>query len=155
MVEKDLIFLHQKFESRKESFVILNNYLLEKNIVTDDFLDALNEREDNFPTGLEFVEGFGVAIPHTESKYCKKDTIIFVQLDAPIIFRDMETGEEEINAKYIFLLTLTDPSGHIDVLQNLFSLISDKDFFTNLPKGEDVNLYFHYLNSKLNTHREN
>ena len=58
-------------------FEVLNNVSKEldkKKYINDGYIESVIEREKIFPTGLEFPK-YCIAIPHTDSKYIKKDAI--------------------------------------------------------------------------------
>ena len=49
-----------------------------RKIYNDGYIESVIEREKIFPTGLEFPK-YCIAIPHTDSKYIKKDAIAIVK----------------------------------------------------------------------------
>ena len=74
LVQKDLINLEGKGETKQELLKNLAETLFEKGYVNDGFAKAILEREEEFPTGLQ-LEKTAVAIPHTYSEYVKKPFI--------------------------------------------------------------------------------
>ncbi|WP_051006568.1 PTS sugar transporter subunit IIA [Liquorilactobacillus vini] len=51
----------------------LSKNFLKRDLVTKDYADAVKKRENKFPTGLPTMP-IGVAIPHTDAKYVKKNS---------------------------------------------------------------------------------
>jgi PTS system galactitol-specific IIA component len=90
--------------------------------VTEDFKNNCIDREKNFPTGLPFE--MPVAMPHSKSSAVNKDAICLLILDKPVTFYRMDEETEKLDAKMVFNLAITNPNGHIKVLQNLMKTFS-------------------------------
>lgn len=82
--------------------------LREKDLVTDDFLDNLIEREQNYPTGLDMspidTSYPNIAIPHTEAEFVKTTRIVPIKLNHPIPFHNMINPAEEFPVAYLFMI---------------------------------------------------
>ena len=64
--DKKLCMFQQEFGNQNELFEAMFNKMYEAGVVKDDYLAAVKEREENYPTGL-LVGNTGFAIPHTDS----------------------------------------------------------------------------------------
>lgn len=137
MVASELIFLNQKFDSQDDFFSFLAKESTENGYTTNTYLSALKERESRFPTGLEVFPGYGIAIPHVDTEHCLTDGVGFISLAEPLVFLDMEEGVKHIAVHYIFPLFLVDKNAHIDILQQMFSLIGQEEFFLGLQVPKD------------------
>jgi len=81
---ENLTFLRKKFGSKKEVLEFLSISLIEKGLVDNNFLDALNERECVAPTSY----GNLVAVPHPISPRSEFTFLTVCTLDKPIIWKD-------------------------------------------------------------------
>ena len=103
--------------------------LKEEGYVTDQFESNCINREKEYPTGLPTVGP--VAMPHSEASGVVKNAICMLKLDKPVCFRRMDDETEDISAKMVFNLALTD-SSHMEILQHLMGL------FANTEKMQDL-----------------
>ena len=69
--------------SSKEVIKIAADELYRRGIVKEDFFEHVLLREKEFPTGLA-TDKYGIAIPHTDSKYVNRSQIEFVSLKSPV-----------------------------------------------------------------------
>ncbi|MDR2976411.1 MAG: PTS sugar transporter subunit IIA [Streptococcaceae bacterium] len=108
-------------EGRNEVFDQLTAEFTARNIVTDAFREKLEERENVFPTGLN-INGFGVAIPHTNSEYVKKSQIGFMSLKKAVVFKEMGSADQEVEVQLVFMLALKEAHEQLAMLQNLVAM---------------------------------
>lgn len=125
LFSKKILLFHQDVKTQDDMFVELNKELLAKGIVNNGFLNAVEKREKDFPTGLQLESGFGVAIPHTDPQFVNEDQIGFMSLKDPIQFRQMGSETGKVQVKMIFILCLKEAHKQLDMLQNLMSLFGD------------------------------
>ena len=92
-------------------------------------------RESEFPTGID-VDGFGIAIPHTDISHVNKAGIAIATLENPVKFVQMGTDDEEVEAKVIFMLAVDDPKKHLELLQNVLAVLQDKDVLNKLSNAD-------------------
>ena len=89
LFREDLIFF-ENATSQEELFQHIGSKLLEKELVKPSYIDAIKEREKNYPTGIDLsVVGAdvpNVAIPHTEVEHCNASQIVVAKLNNDIIF---------------------------------------------------------------------
>ena len=73
-----------------------------------DYVEALKQREAQFPTGLD-INGFGVAIPHTDAGYVLHETEGIMTLKHPVTFIQMGSDDTQVEVKVVFMLAIEDP----------------------------------------------
>src|SRR5690625_7594396 len=107
LYNKDLI-LKSDAKTQEEVFKEVGSFLLDKELVNDEFIDAIIEREHNYPTGLDLApvaEGLpNVAIPHTETEYCKTKAVVFVKIAHDVAFHNMIAPDQELKVNYLFFI---------------------------------------------------
>ena len=110
-LDKKLIKLHQEASSPGEVFEKLGECFIE-------------EREAQFPTGLD-INGFGVAIPHTDAMYVLRETEGIMTLKEPVRFTQMGSDDTPVDVKVVFMLAIENPQTHIKKLQQILRIIQD------------------------------
>ncbi|MGO3733218.1 MAG: PTS sugar transporter subunit IIA [Vagococcus sp.] len=134
----------------------MSNKLLNKNLVTMDFLVNLISREKEFPTGMDMSvinpNLPNIAIPHTEVEYVKTCAIIPIKLLKPIKFFNMINPNQELDVSYLFMILNDNPNNQAGMLANIMDFmvktdaIELQDFF-NLTNNKDV---CDFLNNNFN-----
>jgi PTS system galactitol-specific IIA component len=147
IIPEKSVFTDLEVSNKEEALRILADSLLEQGFIHDNFYKSLINREKNFPTGLEF-HGIGIAIPHTDPKYIKKDSIAVAVLNKPVIFQDMVDKSNSINVKIIFLLGLSESTKHLNILKQIIDLIQVKGALEEMLTMSKSHLYS-YLVEKL------
>ncbi|MEE6658243.1 PTS sugar transporter subunit IIA [Pediococcus acidilactici] len=114
--------------TRQEVFKEVADDLVEKGYVKDSFLDNLNSREDDYPTGMDLsVVGPqypNVAIPHTEANFVYKRRIVPVKLEHSIEFRSMINPAQSMNVRFLFMILNNDPEGQANVLAEIMEFLT-------------------------------
>ena len=133
MLNEELIYLDMPFSTKEELFEEMNKKLLELGYVTEDYLDALKKREEEFPTGLK-TQVAGLAIPHVDSKYIKKAGIAVVRLKKPIRFQEMCTNND-VDVNLVFMLLVKDKAKQVTTLSALMGCFADEEALKKLMSG--------------------
>ena len=95
--------------------------------VNSAYIDAVIEREGNFPTGLQLLTS-AIAIPHaTPEGNVLKNGIAVAKLNKPVKFHSMENPDETVEAKFVFLLALKDSGQHLAILREMFTSFQNPD----------------------------
>lgn len=148
LYDKDLV-LRSDARTQTDVFKEVGNYLLSKDLVTADFVDALIEREANHPTGLDLApvgdQLPNVAIPHTETEYCKTKAIVFVKLTHPIMFHNMIAPDQELDVTYLFFIINHDNSNQTNVLSGLMGFMTNEENMRTLEKLETPASIYEFL----------
>ena len=131
------MLINNDFSDRAELFAAVNQLVLEKEWVTDNFLEKILEREEVFPTGLD--QGtYGIAIPHTDPECVKKEFIAFVMPKEPVVFQRMDDASLAVPAHFVFILGLNQPHQQLAMLQNLMGLMQNTELLTQLSTLTDA-----------------
>lgn len=148
LYKEDLI-LTSDAQSRDDVFEEIGTYLLDKGLVTDDFIEAIKERESNYPTGLDLApvaEGLpNVAIPHTETEYCQAKAVVVVKLTNELIFHNMIAPDEELNVKYLFFIINNEKTNQTNVLSSLMAFMTNEENMRTLEELETTQAIYEFL----------
>ena len=137
MLENKIVKLGaNNLKNNKEVLSSLADYLIEEKMVNPSFKNAVLEREDSYPTGLQF-DGYGIALPHTDSEHVIKSQIAIMTLEKPVKFIEMASTDKEIDVKTIFMLALKDSNQHIKILQKVMELLQDKEAMSKIESFDD------------------
>lgn len=136
-LKESLMILGMEADSSDDIFKQLGGVLTHEGYTKDSYVEALIKREKEFPTGLD-IDGFGVAIPHTDVSHVKKAATGVAVLKKPVTFIQMGTDDEEVEVKLVFMLSVVDPNAHIDELQRILSIIQDTNVLEQLSQADDA-----------------
>lgn len=112
------------------------DYLCEKGIVKETYKQAILDREANFPTGLN-VGGINIAIPHADVCHVNEASLCVGILDAPVDFHAMDEPDDLIPIYLVIMLVLTEPHGHIEMLQKVVALIQNQEEVKKIISAEN------------------
>lgn len=138
-LNENLIMTNLEAETSKDVFKALGGLLTEKGYTKDTYVNALGEREAEYPTGLD-IEGTGVAIPHTDATHVNESAIAIATLKNPVEWTQMGTDDETVDTQVVFMLALAS-KGHLEALQQLIGIIQDQELLKNLIEtGEAMDI---------------
>lgn len=136
MIDKKFIFKDVEVENYKELFHLIGKNLIDDQIVKEGFVEALLEREENFPTGLPVEHG--VAIPHTDGALVNEDKLVFVTLKKPVTFGEMGGGPTDtVDVSVAIFLAIGNGEKHLETLQKLINSIQTEGFVKGLIDSKD------------------
>lgn len=137
MLENKIVKLKvNNLKNNKEVLSNLADCLIEEKMAKESFKEAILEREKSYPTGLQF-DGYGIALPHTDSEHVIKSQIAIMTLEKPVKFIEMASSDKEIDVKTIFMLALKDSNQHIKILQKVMELLQDKEAMSEIESFDD------------------
>lgn len=112
--------------SQEELFRELADPLVAAGKVKEDFAAHVLSREHSFPTGLP-LDGFGVAIPHTDAEHVIAPAIAVATLGKPIGFKVMGDPDQTVQVSIVFMLALNEGHAHLEFLQKIIRLAQDSE----------------------------
>lgn len=145
-----LIIPSLEVENFKDVMTKLGGVLIKEGYAKESYVDALIAREEEFPTGL-YIDGIGVAIPHTDVSHVNKAATAIAVLDKPVSFIQMGTDDEPVEVQLVFMLAVVDPKAHLDKLQRILAIIQDSEVLTKLLKVKDTDEIINIIKEKEKT----
>ncbi|MCL1632780.1 PTS sugar transporter subunit IIA [Sporolactobacillus sp. CPB3-1] len=135
LFDPDLIFFEDA-SSFEELFQSVGGKLLEKKLVNPGYIEAMTEREKNFPTGLDLSvvnpDSLSVAIPHTEVEYCNWKGVVVARLKEPIAFHNMISPDKTVPVKYAFFILNNEKNSQTNLLSYLMGFFTSGDKVSEL-----------------------
>jgi galactitol PTS system EIIA component len=98
--------------------------LLQAGLVYDNFIPAVIQREEFYPTGLPTK--IPVSLCHTDAEYITASFLTLATLKKPIPFREMGNPESIQDVKIVFVLGVKEKNEHTAVLKKIMELIRDE-----------------------------
>lgn len=102
----------------------LTELLAKQKRVKTSFLQAVLEREKQYPTGLPSA-GVFVAIPHADSQHVDQSGVAIATLKKPVAFGMMGTPDKTLEVEVVLLLAIADSGVHLQLLTGLMSVFSN------------------------------
>lgn len=139
----DVFVLDVNAADRYELLKLLAEKLYETGYVKSTYLNALIERENEYPTGLVVTDNFHVAIPHADVEHVEKEALVVVRTNRRITFRKMDDPSTEVPVDVVFLLVIKEPKGYVKFLAALTNLFTNEEFVKIILNGspQDVENY--------------
>ncbi len=132
-------YLILKIENAKTNMEVLSQmceHLCERGIVKDTYCKAILEREESFPTGLN-THGINVAIPHADVSHVNTASLCVAVLNPTVDFRAMDEPEDAVAVSLVIMLVLTEPHGHLEMLQKIVGLIQNQEDVKQIINAKD------------------
>lgn len=128
LFDQALILNNIDAKNRQDLFSQVATVLKREGYVEDTYLDALNKREDEFPTGV-ITEYLPIALPHANPVNVKKPFIAVVQLNNPVHVLQMGLNEDEETQTFFFLGVVKETQDlQVKLLQRFMQLMNSHEF---------------------------
>lgn len=118
----NLLVLNIGSKNRNDVLEELSNAAIDAGYAKEGFKQAIIERESKYPTGLH-TPGIEVAVPHADAEWTILPSLTIGILELPVRFEPMGGEGGVVNAELVFMLTIKDPSEHVDLLRAFSSLM--------------------------------
>lgn len=142
------IDLECELETNHEVLKYLVSLLEKQGFVDSRYTTVVMEREDNYPTGLEFPK-ICIALPHGDPKFVKEASIAIARCKNRVDFKSMENPEDSISVDIVVLLAVKEPERHLQVLSNLVNLFMIEENCEQLLTTNSVNTVCNLFESNL------
>lgn len=147
-LDKELIFKNLEADSSEEAIRIMANKLYEKNLVKEDYIKEIIEREKTYPTGL-YTGKINVAIPHCDYQFVNEKSIAIGLLKNNIEFKKMDEPTEAVDILIIIMLAIDEPDNHINYLTKVFELVQNQNVLEEIYNSNSENEILEILNKYL------
>ena len=123
--DEEVVLLNQDAPDRDAALRLLADEFLGKGLVAPSFPQAVLDREDTYPTGLD-LGTIGVAIPHTDVEHVVSPQLGFMSLARPVQFHHMADEATITDVSMIIMLALHKSEDQVPMLQHLMGLLQDR-----------------------------
>ncbi|MEM3509572.1 MAG: PTS sugar transporter subunit IIA, partial [Nitrososphaerota archaeon] len=122
--KKVLVFPGIKAKDRDDLISKIGKVLIKEGYVKEGFIEAVIEREEKFPTGVESEIPF--AIPHAGYEYTIKSVIAIAVLNEPIVFGLMSNSSKLIFARIVVIPATTSEPADVGLFYRIVEKINKK-----------------------------
>ena len=123
------------FKTNAQVLTHLNDFLGQQGFVKPSYLKAIFEREESYPTGIDF--GFGaIAIPHCDASHAKKPCLYVIKPKNKVVFNQAD-DDGTVDAELIIALVVTNPKEQMKLLKALFTSLQDEHIFNALKNSKN------------------
>ncbi len=143
-LREEFIWIKEPFSTPSDVFEEVFKRCKNSGYVNEEFIEKINERELLFPTGLQ-MDGYGVAIPHTDPECVLKQFIAVVIPEREVVFKRMDDATEDVDVDIIFVLGLNQPHSQLATLQELMLLLQEKETVRKLETFNNDKEIVNYL----------
>lgn len=148
-IDPSLVRIGVVAASCEELVAAMGTVLLEKGFVKPSYVQALLEREREFPTGIA-AAGVGVAIPHSDASHVLQTTTAVWVLKEPVPFHVMGGAEEDIiSVGIVFMLAINNPQDHLAFLQRLLGIFSSEAIMSGIRRAGDPVIVAEIINQAI------
>jgi len=144
LIHEDRIQVNFMAENQFAAIEMAAKPLQEQGYVYEGFLEAVLEREKNYPTGLP--TRVGVALPHTEAEYVINEGISILTLEKPVLFSGMGNPKETVLVEILFLLAIKNPEKQLGVLQTIITIIQNEMVLKKIKGAKDPKTIYNLIN---------
>lgn len=145
-LKAELIIPGLQADSSDDIFEALGGELVKQGYCKETYVQALKNREAEFPTGINTGEK-GVAIPHTDVSHVNKKGIAIATIKNPVSFMEMGTDDEYVNVQVVFMLAV-DEKGHLELLQAILGILQDQEVLNQLIEAKDAEEIIEIIKNK-------
>lgn len=131
------VFIDMEFDCCEDALESLAKELVKSGACKAGFVEAILKREAEFPTGLETESNIGVALPHAEAEHVNENSALVAILKDGLEFRSMGFPENKVNVKLIIMLAISEPEGHLEILQKLSELLTNGELLQKVANSKD------------------
>lgn len=125
-IQENFVLMNYNAKNKEEVIGKLAGLLEYAGYVKKSFLNAVIEREKQFPTGLPTLP-ISVAIPHTDPEHCVQPAVAVAVLQNTVKFGLMGSDVKTVDVKIIFLLALNKKESQAVFLSKFSDLIGNAD----------------------------
>ena len=148
-LKEDLIFHELEVKDSSKKIKKMGDRFIKEGLCKESYINALIRRESEFPTGID-VDGFGIAIPHTDVSHVNEAGIGIATLKEPIKFIQMGTDDEEVDTKVVVMLAVDNPQKHLSTLQSILGILQDKNVLFRLSNAKSKQDIIEIIKNKEN-----
>ena len=139
-LNEELVFRNVQAKTDSEVLAFLASEMYKKNYVKEEYIQAIQEREKEYPTGLPSTPP-GIAIPHANYEMVKKTTLAIATLKDPVLFHNMENNNEQLPIQIVIMMAIGEPHGQVEMLQKIVGIIQDEPLRQEMIRaGNDTEL---------------
>lgn len=134
---KEQILIVERAVDQSDLLHQLGGLLIQRGAVSSAYIEAVCERERNFPTGL-LVGDVNVAIPHADPQHVNQPAIALGVVKESVPFGNMADPEMKIPVQVVFLLAPEKSERQLALLEQVMNLIQDQEQMKAIMEAQEA-----------------
>lgn len=135
-IYEDLIVTGVEAGDAEDAIRQVGAYLLKKGFVKDTYIDAVAQREHDYPTGLQ-LKGMAVAMPHTAGIHVNTPAVCVAKLAHPVTFSHMGDPDTKVEAELLFMMAIQSPDAQLETLQKVMGVFTNDEAVAQFKAAAD------------------
>jgi PTS system galactitol-specific IIA component len=131
LFDENIVLVELNGTSREDLLTTLTQALVQAGYVQPEYVDAVLEREKDFPTGLP-TEPVAVAIPHGSPECVIKSGVAVGVLSNPVAFQEMGTPTNTVDVRLVFVLAIREVESQTEILQRFMQIFQARALLEQL-----------------------
>lgn len=115
--------------NKDDLFAIVFQELHQRAWVHSSYLEAVKQRELEYPTGLDFGD-FAVAVPHIDMEHVIQSALVMVSLQQPVVFQAMDDPEQALPCRLAIFPVLSGTKDQVIFLGAVTTALQKPGFYT-------------------------
>lgn len=134
VISEENVIINLEAKTYQKVIQELGALLFINGFVKDSYVQAVLDREEIFPTGLQVKHG-GIAIPHTDSEHVKRSTLGIATLSQDVDFRAMAEPDKIISVSLVMMLAVADKNKVVPVLTKIINILQNETAIASLKNA--------------------
>ncbi len=135
-VYEDLVVFGVDAKDAEDAIRQVGQHLLDKGFVKDTYIDAVAQREKEYPTGLQ-LKDLAVAMPHTAGIHVDTPAVCVAKLAHPVTFAHMGDPDTKVEAELLFMMAIQNPDAQLDTLQKVMGVFTNETAVARFKAAAD------------------
>lgn len=135
-VYEDLVVFGVDAKDAEDAIRQVGRHLLDKGFVKDTYIDAVAQREKEYPTGLQ-LKDLAVAMPHTAGVHVNTPAVCVAKLAHPVTFAHMGDPDTKVEAELLFMMAIQSPDAQLDTLQKVMGVFTNETAVARFKAAAD------------------
>ncbi|QBD76508.1 PTS sugar transporter subunit IIA [Ktedonosporobacter rubrisoli] len=126
-----LILWHLPAQSKDDLFAIVYKELLTRRWVHPTYLEAVKQRELEYPTGLDFGD-FSVALPHIDPEHVIHSALVMALVEKPLPFLAMDDSSQTLDCQLAIFPVLAAAGDQLIFLSAVTTALQQPGFYNTI-----------------------
>ena len=135
-VYEDLVVFGVDAKDAEDAIRQVGRHLLDKGFVKDTYIDAVAQREKEYPTGLQ-LKDLAVAMPHTAGVHVNTPAVCVAKLAHPVTFAHMGDPDTKREAALLFMMAIHTPDAPLHTLQKVMGVFTNETAVARFKAAAD------------------
>lgn len=120
---------------KDDLFAIVHDELLQRGWVHETYLEGVRQREQVYPTGLDFGD-FAVALPHVDCEHVIRSALVMALVEEPLHFQAMDDPAQSLACRLAIFPVLASSGDQLIFLSAVTTALQQPGFYERIIQQE-------------------